>query len=580
MAVENQDLAGLLDEVDRGEVQLPDFQRPWKWDDEHIVSLLATVTMDYPMGVVMALATDSDSSIKFKARKIEGVEGDVTGKEKSLILDGQQRITSLYRVLKSGKVVETHDPRDRDRTLKRWYYVDILKALDPDAEHEDAIISVPEDRRILDRYGRVEEDLSTPEAEYAARMFPLSIALDGNATLDWQFYFVGGDHERHGVWQQFKSAVLDHITGYKIPVITLGRETPKEAVCRVFEKVNTGGVVLTTFELVTATYAAANFDLPGDWKRIKEELVKAFPVMEALDNKDFLQAVCLTSSFHTRPTPTCKRKDMLEMKLDEYRQWSPKVVEAMHWTGKFLQDQCVFTDYDLPYKTQLPPLAAIRVALGDELDTPEAREKLLRWFWCGVFGEQYGSSVDSRFVQDLTQVTKWVRGGDVPEFIETASFSASRLNTMKTRNSAAYVGVFALLVKHECDDWYFTEQPITTDPSSDHPVEITRIFPVEWCRKNGAKDRYDSIVNKTLLSPRARQTIGKRAPSVYMQELQRESTLPAAWFDERVASHLVEPDHLRSDNFEAFFRYRSEELLKLIESTGCRVVRGGEGSGA
>lgn len=579
MAVNSQDLIRLLERVDRGEVQLPDFQRPWKWDDEHIVSLLATVTMNYPMGVVMALATDRDSSTRFKARRIEGVDGDVTGMEKSLLLDGQQRITSLYRVLKSGKVVESDDPRDKDRTLERWYYVDIEKALDPDTEREDAIVSVPADRKIVDRYRRVTVDLSTAEAEQQAGMFPLRIALDTPATLGWQFKYVGNDEHRLATWTAFTSEVLQPITAYEIPVITLDSDTPKEAVCRVFEKVNTGGVVLSTFELVTATYAADDFDLPADWKRISDELTKAFPVMGALENKDFLQAVCLASSFHTRPTPTCKRKDMLDMKLGEYRQWSPDVVEALHWAGKFLADQGVFTKDDLPYKTQLPPLAAIRVVLGDEADTPDARAKLLRWFWCSVFGEQYGSSVDSRFVLDLTQVTRWVRGGATPEFVETASFSASRLNTMKTRNSAAYKGVFALLVQQECYDWYFTEQPMSAGTIADHSVEITCIFPAEWCRKNHVGDRADAVVNKTLLSPRAGQTVGKRAPSLYMRELQRESTLPVELFDERVLSHLIEPDHLRADDFETFYRYRSEELLRLIESTGCRVIRGGEGSG-
>ncbi|MBO0892082.1 MAG: DUF262 domain-containing protein [Acidothermales bacterium] len=580
MPVNNQDLIQLLDRVDKGEVQLPDFQRPWKWDDEHIVSLLATVTMNYPMGVVMALATDRDSSTRFKARKIEGVSGDVRGKEKSLLLDGQQRITSLYRVLKSGKVVESDDPRNKDQTLYRWYYVDIAKALDPDVDREDAIVSVPADRKIVDRYRRVIVDLTTAEAEQQAEMFPLRIALDTPATLAWQFKYVGNDENRLATWTRFTSEVLQRITAYEIPVITLGSETPKEAVCRVFEKVNTGGVVLSTFELVTATYAADDFDLPEDWKRITGDLKKAFPVMAAVENKDFLQAVCLASSFHNRPTPTCKRKDMLDMRLSDYLEWSPKVEEALHWAGKFLADQCIFTQDDLPYKTQLPPLAAIRVVLGDETDSPDARRKLLQWFWCGVFGEQYGSSVDSRFVLDLTRVTDWVRGGPMPDFVETASFSASRLNSMKTRNSAAYTGVFALLVQQECYDWYFTEQPLSAAMLAEHHVDIARVFPAEWCKKNHVGDRADTVVNKTLLSLRAGQTIGKRAPSLYMQELQRESALPVELFDERVLSHLIEPDHLRADDFDAFYRYRSEELLRLIESTGCRVIRGGEGPGA
>lgn len=73
---------------------------------------------------------------------------------------------------------------------------------------------------------------------------------------------------------------------------------------------------------------------------------------------------------------------MLELQLDEYLKWAPRVADALHRAGRFLAEQCVFRAEDLPYRMQLPPLAAIRTVLGTDTDTEDARAKLARW--CGT----------------------------------------------------------------------------------------------------------------------------------------------------------------------------------------------------
>lgn len=105
--------------VDDGRIQLPDFQRPWKWDDERIVALLATVTRHYPLGVMMALETGKE--IRFRARPLSGAPAG-QGEPALLLMDGQQRLTSLYQALHSDAPVETMDARKKK--LKRWYYID------------------------------------------------------------------------------------------------------------------------------------------------------------------------------------------------------------------------------------------------------------------------------------------------------------------------------------------------------------------------------------------------------------------------------------------------------------------------
>src|SRR6202035_3293104 len=139
------DLNKLLDDCHRGVLQLPDFQRGWVWDEDRIKSLLASVSRAFPVGALMSL--DTGGPVNFKPRPVEGAPSEAKqSAPRSLLLDGQQRMTSLYQVTLRGKVVETVTPKNKK--VKRWFYIDIRKALDPSADREDAIVGVPEDRLI------------------------------------------------------------------------------------------------------------------------------------------------------------------------------------------------------------------------------------------------------------------------------------------------------------------------------------------------------------------------------------------------------------------------------------------------
>ncbi|GAA4240568.1 DUF262 domain-containing protein [Actinomadura meridiana] len=572
MALDSRPLGKMLDEVAAGHIQLPDFQREWKWDDEHIISILATVTMAYPMGVVMTLATGGPGG-KFKTRPLQGVQPADDVRPEQLLLDGQQRMTALYQALKSGRPVDTFDQRDDPRNL--WYYIHIETAIDPKADRESAIRSLPENKIIKPLGRRLGLDLTTIGREYENGYFPLWYAFDRDRAEEWQWGYTDGHPERRAAWVAFRKAALDNIWDYRVPLITLEKETPRDAVCTVFEKVNTKGVQLTVFELLTATFAGdeeytgqhGEFHLPDHWKDTRDELTAAHPVLGGLQNTDFLQAVCLASTYHKPRAPiSCKRRDLLELELADYLKWAPKITDALHWAGEFLTDQCIVRAEDLPYRTQLPPLAAIRTVLGRETDTPEAREKLAQWYWCGVFGEQYGGTADSRFPRDVEQVVTWLRGGREPESIQEATFVDQRLLTMNSRNSAAYKGVFALLLQWGCIDWYYTDKPISGDQVADGTVDIHRIFPAAWCDKNRIDvQRRDSVVNKTLLSGRAAKTLGKNAPSTGLEMLERETGIRPNWLDDALVSHVIDPAFLRASEFDGFFHSRMTDLVHLIK---------------
>lgn len=589
------DLEQLLKECDRGLIQLPDFQRSWVWDEDRIKSLIASISRAFPVGALMSL--DTGGPVNFKPRPVEGAPADARQiTPQSLLLDGQQRMTSLYQVTLRGKVVETVTPKNK--RVKRWFYIDIAKAIDPTIDREEAVIGVPEDRIERSAFGReVALDLSTPEREYAELMYPVSQVFDWDAWQDgFNDHWSGDAHkEIREHFRTFKKEVLENFKMYRVPVIALDRATSKEAVCVVFEKVNTGGKPLDAFELVTAMYAADGHELRKDWygddavkgrhRRFADTLRPADSdagILAGVGNTDFLQAISL---FHTRdrrraaeaegkkgkelPAVSGNRQALLNLPLSAYIQYEAQVERGFTQAAKFLHMLHIYRIFDLPYQSQIVPLAAILADIGDAWEHEANRAKLVQWYWNGVFGELYGSAVESRIARDFMEVPGWLQGGGEPSTVSETIFRADRLKTMRMRLSAAYKGVNVLLMMEGAQD-FRSGQKFDHTVFFGENVDIHHIFPQDWCKTRGIKPAvFDSIINKTPLSYRTNRIIGGVAPSQYLGKLEQgnSSTPPIAAdkLDNYLNSHLIDPSLLRADAFDAFMEDRQKRLLSLIE---------------
>ena len=577
-------LAELLGDIHKGLIQLPDFQRGWIWDDVHIRSLLASVSLAYPIGAVMLLETGGES-VRFKPRLLEGVSLTKEPKPEKLILDGQQRLTSLYMSLLSGQSVPTRNEKGDD--LSRWYYFDIAKCLDPDADRQEAVVGVPEDRINRSDFGRkIELDLSSRDREFAAGMVPLSLVLDHvgfqNWRNDYQHYF---DYRKEKIQfiAQFEREVWQKFQQYKLPVIELLRSTEKEAVCQVFEKVNTGGVTLTVFELVTATFAAEDFSLRDDWNARDKRLHRDdLPVLQDIDATAFLTSVTLLGSYQRhrtatsdqKPAVSCKRKDVLKLTLPAYQQLADLVEQGFIKAAKLLLKEKVFDLRALPYSTQLVPLAATCTFLGDRFEQDTVKQKLARWYWCGVFGELYGGANETRFGLDLPDLIRWIEGGSEPRTISDANFSPTRLLSLQTRGSAAYKGLMALLIQQGSRD-FRNGDPIELTNYFDEAVDIHHIFPANYCEKQGLpRQKWNSIANKAPLTSSTNRVLGGRAPSVYIKSIVEKESITGERFDECARTHCIDPVLLRADDFDGFFKKRAIELLGLIEYATGKSVSG------
>ena len=275
------------------------------------------------------------------------------------------------------------------------------------------------------------------------------------------------------------------------------------------------------------------------------------------------------------PGISCKRKEILKLEIADWQEWADRVEAGFVRAARFLYGQRIFNARDLPYRTQLVPLAAIYADLGAASETEGARQKIARWYWCGVLGELYGGATESRFARDLPEVVALVRGEPAePITIQESSFQANRLLTLRTRNSSAYKGLYALLMRDGARD-FRTGEPIEAQTFFDDKIDIHHIFPQNWCGKARLKaGTYDSVINKTALSARTNRQIGGRAPSQYLSRIERGAGVQTAQMDEILRSHCIAPEHMRADRFWQFYAARAESLLRRIEAaTGKNITR-------
>ena len=588
MSVESHDkkLLNLLEMVEEGRAQLPEFQRSWVWDDTKICKLIESITSGFPMGAAMFLGAGGES-IRFKSRKFAGVVDSSEVSPEWLVLDGQQRLTTLYQVFKSRNAVETRLETNKDKSVFRFYYLDIRKCMEPEMDRLDAIISISEKKQKTSEIGRtVDLDLSTPEKEYENMMFPLNLALSPNDVNDWgekMAEYYGDSKEYRKLFRDFETKIIRPIQAYEMPVIQLSKDTPKEAVCQIFENVNTGGVPLTVFELVTATFAADEFDLRADWEQISKSFKeKQLTVLNDVTGDNFISAMTLLVTYKKsligKGAVSCKKRDILKLEFGDYKDNHDALVGGFESAASFLVHQGIYRANDLPYTTQLVPLAAIFAFDNEKKDNrafmlAPNKDLLAKWYWCGVFGELYGGANEARFALDIAEMFKWIKGGDVPDTVSRASFVPTRLLSMQTRNSAAYKGVMAIVMQDSPLD-FMSGEKMDVAKYLDEDTDIHHIFPQAYCEKQKyPQKKWNSVINKTPIYASSNRSIGGRAPSEYLKTMKKKG-LDENMIVSAVSSHKVNYEYLSKNMFDEYFVDRAKRLLGRIEQAMGKNISG------
>jgi len=568
-------LKEILTDIKNQEIQLPDFQRSWVWDEERIRSLIVSLAHNWPIGAIISLKTGGN--FKFGFRPFEGLNEGAKQNPDILVLDGQQRLTTILNALFLSSPVDTKTPTKKK--VKRFFYFkieEIAKNSEDDIDWDKAVFFTDENKRKTENIGRdIVLDLSSLEREYEEKCVPANIIFDEIKFSEWRqgylrYYSKNKDFlDNLNQLSEFEK-VRNKIFSYTIPVINIEKDTPKEAICQIFENVNTGGVPLDVFELVTAAFSADGYKLRDRWEILKQEFEK-HPVLKEITATDFLKSMTLFSQYLAYKqnkifSVQCKRKHILELTLEDYERNEEKIKNSFIDASDFLRGLCIYDSRNVPYISQLIPLSSLIAVLGDKFKTKMVRDKIEHWYWCGVFGELYGHSTEARYSLDLIQVSSWIEDGDqIPDTIERAYFDSSRLSSLRTRNSSAYKGIMALLLKESDIKDFISGEDMKDAKFWDNNIDIHHIFPRSFCEKNNVDPKKaDSVVNKTMLSSKSNHIIGGAAPSKYLEKLVNGNSIGYADLQEILNAHGINSEYIYRNDFDKFFEYRSEFLMNLI----------------
>lgn len=580
MEAKKSKLGDLMRKIKDGEIQLPDFQRDWIWSDEQIKSLLESVIRGFPINSILLLACDGDN-LKFAYRPIEGVEKP-SSKPQYLILDGQQRLTSLFGALFSDKPFKIGKGKK-----ELFYYIDMAKAIEVinnSSDEDDIIISVPTGRKLKAKGKNL--DLSSQDKEFAEGMFPLNKISDGTR-LNWivgYTTYYANDPAKQKFVMEFNNRASE-IMYYDMAIIELDKNTSLNAVCKIFENVNKGISKLDTFDLLTSIFATKTDEngepikLRADWEGVHKKFTEiGLDILASVDCSDFVTALTLFVSYKNRGTKnsvSCKGEDILKLQYEDYLHYKSNIIEGFIEAGKFLEDDGITTTKYLPYKSQLIPMAAIFAEIKAEgKDTAASRIKIRQWYWYCVFSESYKDGQGARYAKDIVQVMKWINKREEPEIIRRTQIGAVRLMNLRSTTSAAYKGMISIILKNGARD-FLAGKNMGTSANYAESIDIHHIFPKKYCEvQKISKDKFDNIANKTLILKGTNKIIGSNAPSVYLEKIQSKLNLSSSEVDEILAGHLIDAIFCRADDFNAFIVNRAKKILDAVEMLTGRKVSG------
>ncbi|GBD08525.1 hypothetical protein HRbin22_00765 [Candidatus Thermoflexus japonica] len=524
-----------------GKVVVPEFQRSFVWGREDIEEFLASVLQGYFVGTFLMLDTSPDSPL-FPFRLVEGVEeaNNHANPQKystvRLVLDGQQRITSVFYVLYAPKI-----PLRNTKHPYR-FYLRLEPALKGD--FDEAIVSISDwDKR---RLSEIQRAVRKGEA------IPFTLLADPRDFRRWLF-------REQGRWKDENQDQLDALYSrfeqFMVPVVHLSPSTRKDNIVDIFERINRTGVSLSLFDLAVARLYPEGIKLRELWEQFEKE----YPEIAGLIKPEFLLKVI--AIFQGKEPRKGNLLDVLdELTAEGFRERWSEAVEAI-----VLAYQRVRTEYGaikpewIPYTTMLVPLGALLWELKQAKAGQAAYKKLDAWYWGNVFAQRYDSAVDSKTFQDFRDVMSWVEGDPPPHWLRGLDVRSLNFFDVDEPRSAVYRGLMCIIARRGARDF------LTGQPANLNECQDDHIFPRAVYRKTYPE--VDSILNRTLISRETNNRKSNKRPSEFLRECLKGHGNNLEELRKTLESHYILEDAyeaLRRDDFEAFVKAREQALLNAV----------------
>jgi len=511
-------VVGLVEQAYDGKICLPNFQRDFVWTREEVADLVRSIVRGYFIGSLLLLRCDP-AKPPFAPIRLRGAkEWEAEPSPELLILDGQQRISSLIYALTAP------DLSLKDSSKRRWFFLNL-----------DVLLEEPDnDEIVFDRAKRELRGLDQTETQFEQHILPCEALLSSKRFYHWQYGFEDWLRANRPDevevfrenWRHHWTSAVDRFQDFEVPLVELPRveESDGEAigrVCAIFEKLNSTGVDLSVYDLLTARLYRSEIKLHDLWDEAckKHRRLAQWSSGKADQNKFgvlVLRTLALLRGLDPKP------RILIDLKPagfeDDWRRAAAAMERALELVENVSEDGFgVFDAKWLPGYGLIPVLAALRARIDDEKLGDTERADLRHWYWSNVFMERYSSAVESKSRKDYSEMTKhWFDGGPVPEVLTDArtviGSPSFRIRGSASYASAVYSGVFCLLAIRHARDWRRGEH-IQLQELQDH-----HIFPQAFLKRHGVSKRAElnTIANRTLISNETNGKIRDKAPADYL----------------------------------------------------------------
>lgn len=524
----------LISDIDSGRVKIPQFQREYVWSKEDAAKLIDSVLRGYPIGTFILWKTrDTLRSIRdIGGLKLKDApEGDSV----YYVLDGQQRITSLYAGIKGVSIKRENFKNKKVNIIEDFSQIYINLT----AEENDEQIVVTN----IDMLN---------EMQYIS----LKELLDANFT---QIFRKFNHDELINQIETYRTKIQN----YQFSVVEL-TNAPIEVATEVFTRLNTGGKTLTVFEIMSAKmYDEENsFDLAEKHDEFLADLeTNRFG---AISNTVVLQLISLILN------KDCAKKSILSTnKVDFIEIWDKTIDATKSTIDYFRTFYRIPVSGLLPYDSLLVPFAYFFYFNNSKKPDDFQRKWLQDYFWRCCLSSRFSSGVESKMAQDIKKIES-ILSKEEPEQLEGIDVSLSSLeqNGRFTVGRAYIKALICILAYHEPKSF---DDGAKVMLDNDHLKMSTsknyhHFFPRAYLSKKKIdEDKINHIANITLVDDFLnKQKIRDKAPSVYMKEYVAGN----GNIVKTMKSHLI--DDLDSwgiwtDEYETFFDKRLAAIQKELK---------------
>ena len=535
-----------------GRIALPKFQRFEAWDRGKIRAFIQSIVEGLPTGAILLLRTNNTEPL-FSWRTIAGAPENQSGQPPTeLVLDGQQRLTALWKSLTDGYEGMRYGIRIKDlaqnNEMGGSYQVEILPA-----------------RRWMDQ----------PKEWLRRGILPVSLLspkLDIKELREWRREAAQGDDRLEDLVEEHTGELRDRLKKFNLPYIRLITNDP-EAALAVFIHTNTKVTPLSPFDLVVAYFARprVEVDLHDLIKSLRDE-VPALEEFSKVDDLDLMRAAALLQG----RSPT--NKEILKLDGQSVKRAWDRLTEGARRAFQFLQDERIYTGDLLPSELVVPVLIALWAEAPEGgLDEGNTRSLLRSYVWHAFLSDRYDAATGGRTFEDYKALRAMIKEGgegiNVPAIQAALPFEGenaleltfARWPKYKDRLARA---VFAVTLRGACLDLH-DAAPLS--PSNLKGREYHHIFPKAFLRTQGhPESEADRALNAVLITRRTNRVIQARDPRRYLHEVADGATLGEEELIRRLNSHLIPTDELLSGDYDAFIDARA----RLVVEGATRLLAG------